>query len=154
MPPEVTVQMVSPRIMAAVRKRVKGVEVPTAFRAPLDAVWTYLRARPGLRTDGHNIFLYHHTSGHPATGLDVDFGVEVTRRFASEGDIACVETPGGRAAVVVHRGPYAGMSAAHGALHRWCHANGHNIGAFSWEVYGDHTDDESQLETTIVYLLA
>jgi hypothetical protein len=46
------------------------------------------------------------------------------------------------------------MSAAHAALHQWCRANGETIGAASWEIYGDHNDDESQLETTIVYLLA
>jgi hypothetical protein len=37
---------------------------------------------------------------------------------------------------------------------RWCRDNGETIGAYSWEIYGDHHDDESRLETTIVYLLA
>jgi GyrI-like small molecule binding domain len=149
----VTVETVAPRILAASRRHIPGVQVPTAFRGPLDAVWAYLNSHPGLRTDGENIFLYHHASGHPASGLDVDFGVEVTRRFAPEGEIICVETPGGRAAVVVHRGSYTDIPAAHGALHRWCNANGHRIGAHSWEIYGDWFDDESRLVTTIVYAL-
>jgi effector-binding domain-containing protein len=119
----------------------------------LDQVWAFLRSHPGLRSDGHNVFLYHHASGHPATGLDIDFGVEVTRPFQAAAPITCVATPAGRAAVVVHRGPYRAMSAAHAALHQWCRDNGETIGAASWEIYGDHHDDESQLETTIVYLL-
>jgi hypothetical protein len=48
----------------------------------------------------------------------------------------------------------ASRSATHDALLRWCKANGATIGAFSWEIYGDYSDDENRLETTIVYLLA
>jgi effector-binding domain-containing protein len=154
MSPAVTIEIVAPRILAAVRGRMRSADIPASFGAALDQVWAFLRSNPGLRRDGHNVFLYHHRSGHPATGMDIDFGVEVTRRFQPVGAIDCVETPAGRAAVAVHRGPYRDMKAAHDAVHRWCKANGETIGAYSWEVYGDHTDDESLLETTIVYLLA
>ena len=65
-----------------------------------------------------------------------------------------METPAGRAALAVHRVPYRDMKVAHDAVHDWCKANGETIGACSWEIYGDHHADESQLETTIVYLLA
>ena len=139
MPPEVTVQAVSPRILAAVRRRVRSADIAASFGSALDQVWAFLRSNPGLRSDGHNVFLYHHRSGHPASGMDVDFGVEVTRKFQPVGPIICVETPAGRAAV---------------AVHRWCRDNGETIGPYSWEIYGDHADDESRLETTIVYLLA
>ena len=154
MAPEVTVETVSPRILAAVRRQVRSADIAAAFASALDQVWAFLRSNPGLRGDGHNIFLYHHRSGHLATGMDVDFGVEVTRRFQPVDPIDCVETPAGRAAVAVHRGPYRGLAAAHDAVHRWCRDNGETIGACSWEIYGDHSDDESRLETTIVYLLA
>jgi len=150
----VTVQTAAPRILAAVHRQVTVGEVAKAFAPALDQVWAFLRGHPGLRSDGHNVFLYHHRSGHPATGMDVDFGVEVTRKFQPVGPIICVETPAGRAAVAVHRGAYRGMSVAHDAVHRWCRDNGETIGPYSWEIYGDHADDESRLETTIVYLLA
>lgn len=152
--PAVTVETVSPRILAAVRRHVRATFGAATFGSALDQVWVFLRNNPGLRSDGHNVFLYHHRSGHPATGMDVDFGVEVTRHFQPVDPIDCVETPAGRAAIAVHRGPYRDMKAAHDAVHRWCKANGETIGAHSWEIYGDHTDDESQLETTVVYLLA
>ena len=90
---EVKVQTLTPRFLAAVRRRVTIKDIPTAFKPALDSVWAFLGKHPGLRTDGHNIFLYHHES--PAI-MPVDFGVEVVRPFVSEGDVACVTTPARR----------------------------------------------------------
>jgi effector-binding domain-containing protein len=149
----VTVETVSPRILAAVRRHVKVADIPTAFKPALDQVWAFLRSHPGLRSDGHNVFLYDHTSGGPAKGMDVHFGAEVTRHFQASGNVSTVETPQGRAAVTVHRGPYRDMAAGHAAIHRWIRDNGECMGAWSWEIYGDHNDEESKLETTIAYLL-
>jgi effector-binding domain-containing protein len=147
---EVKVETVSPRILAAVRRRVAIKDISTAFKPALDAVWAFLRSHPGLRTDGHNIFLYHHET--PAI-MPIDFGVEVVRTFTGEGDVACVTTPTGEAAVVVHRGPYTQIGAAHQALLEWCIANGRKIGAYSLEIYGDWSEDPEKLETTVQYLL-
>jgi effector-binding domain-containing protein len=147
---KVSTETFAPRILAAVRRRVPVKEIPTAFKPALDLVWDCLRRNRGLRTDGHNIFLYHHENPEIVT---VDFGVEVVRPFAAEGDVSCVTTPEGEAAVVVHRGPYAKMHDAHNALHQWCEANGRNIGDHSMEIYGDWSNDPEKLETTIVYFL-
>src|SRR5262249_14657536 len=147
---EVKVQTLSPRTLAAVRRRVAIKDIATAFKPALDSVWAFLRTHPGLRTDGHNVFLYHHES--PAM-MPIDFGVEVVRSFVGEGDVTCVTTPVGEAAVVVHRGPYTELAAAHQALHQWCATNGRTIGANSLEIYGDWADDPQKLETTIEYLL-
>lgn len=150
---QIKIASVSPRTLAAVRRHVRMGEVPTAFKPALDQVWAFLGQHPGLRSDGHNVFLYHHVP-NPAEGMNVDFGVEVTRPFEAEGDVACTETPGGEAATILHRGPYSGLAAAHSALHQWCAANGRRIGGHSWENYGDWTSDPPQLETEIAYLLA
>jgi len=147
---EVQLQTLPSRILAAVRRRVAIKDVPTAFKPALDSVWTFLGKHRDLRTDGHNIFLYHHEG--PAI-VTVDFGVEVVRPFDGEGDVACMTTPVGQAAVVVHRGPYAKLPAAHEALRQWCAAKGRTIGAHSLEIYGDWYDDPDKLETTIEYLL-
>jgi effector-binding domain-containing protein len=147
---EVTVQTLPPRILASVQRRVAIKDIPTAFKPALDQVWAFLRKNPGLRTDGHNVFLYHHES--PAI-MPIDFGVEVVRPFVGEGEVACVTTPSGEAAVVVHRGLYSKLFDAHQALHQWCAANNRKIGAHSLEVYGDWTDDPQKLETTVEYLL-
>ncbi len=118
----------------------------------LDLVWAFLNEHKGLRTDGHNVFLYYHVA-QPEAGMPIDFGVEVTRRFDPEGEVRGVETPAGEAAVVRHRGGYGGLPKAHAALRAWCAANMRTIGAYSLEVYGDWSDDPSKLETTIQYLL-
>jgi effector-binding domain-containing protein len=148
----ITVETVEPRILAAINRRVQRGLIGAAFLAVQDGVWEFLRSNPGLRTDGHNVFYYNH-AGNNADGLDVHFGVEVTRRFEPSGRVACIETAGGRAAVTVHRGAYTGLGAAHAALRDWFRANGERIGAWSLEVYGDWHEDEGELETTIVYAL-
>jgi effector-binding domain-containing protein len=106
----VSLQTVRPRILVAVRRRVAIKDIPTAFKPALDQVWAFLRQHSGLRTDGHNIFLYHHESPEI---MPIDFGVEVVRSFVGEGDVTCVTTPAGEAAVVVHRGPYSQLMNAH-----------------------------------------
>jgi len=35
-------------------------------KSALDQVWQFLRSQPGLRIDGHNIFLYDHNEAHKA----------------------------------------------------------------------------------------
>jgi effector-binding domain-containing protein len=150
LPYEVHVQVISPRILSAVRRRIAIRDVSAAFKPALDQVWAFLGNQPGLRTDGHNVFLYHHET--PAI-MSVDFGVEVVRHFVGEGDVACVTTPAGEAAVVVHRGPYSRIHAAHEALNQWCAANHRSVGSHSLEIYDDWCEDPRKLETTIQYLL-
>ena len=115
-------------------------------------VWDFLRTKPGLRTDGHNVFLYHHPSRRDMP-MDVDFGVEVVRAFEPEGEVDAVEIPAGEAAVAVHVGPYDRMKETHDAIHAWREANNRSFAGKSWEIYGDWSDDPAKLETTIVYLL-
>ncbi len=148
----VKIELIRPRLLAAVRRTAAPREVPNAFKPALDLVWAFLRKHEGLRSDGHNVFLYHHVA-RPSDGMPIDFGVEVTRRFDAEGEVRCVETPAGEAAVIVHRGPYRGLPGAHAALHDWCAANGRKIGGYSLEIYGDWSADEQRLETTIQYSL-
>jgi effector-binding domain-containing protein len=152
MDPAVTIEQLPPRLLAAVRRTAAPREIPTAFKPALDLVWAFLAAHKGLRTDGHNVFLYHHVD-RPEAGMPIDFGVEVVRRFEPVGEVRCVETPAGEAAVAVHRGDYGGLSRAHAAVHAWCAANGRTIGGYSLEVYGDWSDDPNGLETTVQYLL-
>ncbi len=149
----VSVRPVPSMKLAAVRRRVVIGGIGAAWRPALDQVWAFLRTQPGLRTDGHNVFLYHHPARRDMP-MDVDFGVEVTRAFESAGEVYPTETPAGMAAVAVHVGPYDRMKETHDAIHAWREGNGRSFGGKSWEIYGDWSDDPSQLETTIVYLLA
>jgi effector-binding domain-containing protein len=150
--PNVTVETVAPRRIAAVRRRVTIGEVGQAWKPALDLVWPFLNARPGLRTDGHNVFIYYHPAKRSAP-MQVDFGVEVAQNFDAEGEIVASETPAGEAATAVHVGPYHRMRETHDAIHAYCSQHGRHIAGTSWEVYGDWSDNPAQLKTTIYYLL-
>ena len=45
------------------------------------------------------------------------------------------------------------MKPAHDAIHQWVSAQGHKLTGASWEVYGDWSDDPTQLRTDIYYQL-
>jgi hypothetical protein len=152
MPVSVTVQTVLPRKLAAVRREVVPGGVGAAWGPALGLVWPLIRSQPGLWSGGHNIFLYHHPE-RPGAPLRCDFGVEVTRTFETAGEVYATETPGGEAAVAVHRGPYNRMNEAHDAIGKWMAANGRESGGHSWEIYGDPTPNPADTETTVVYLL-
>jgi effector-binding domain-containing protein len=148
----VSVHRVTAQPLAAARDRMPAREIPSRFRHSLDKVWDYLRAHPGLRTDGHNVFLYRHDM-NAAGAMTIDFGVQVTRAFEADGDVRCVMTPEGEVASTVHVGAYDGLKRAHDAVHAWIGANDRRVGGWSWEIYGDWNDDPLKLETQVLYLL-
>jgi effector-binding domain-containing protein len=150
---DISVEVVQPRKIAAVRRQVTIGAVGSAWKPALDQVWSFLRGQPGLRTDGHNIFLYHHPARR-GNAMDVDFGVEVTRSFSASGEVFETTTPAGEAAIAVHRGGYDRLQETHHAIHHWAESQGRTFAGRSWEIYGDWSDDPSKLETMVVYLLS
>jgi len=152
MPVSVNLRTVEPRKLAAVRREVAPGAVGSAWGPALDKVWEFIRSQPGLRTDGHNIFVYHHPA-EPGAPILCDFGVEVRSTFETAGEVYATETPGGAAAVAVHRGPYDRMNEAHDAISKWMAANQRESAGRSWEIYVDPTPDPANTETTVVYLL-
>jgi effector-binding domain-containing protein len=149
----IAVKRVAAQPIAAVERRMRAADIAKGFKEPLDKVWAFLKAHPGLRTDGHNLFLYRHDMDE-AGAMTIDFGVQVTRTFEAEGEVRCVMTPAGEAASAMHRGPYSGLAEAHGAVHAWLAETGRKSAGWSWEIYGDWSNDPAQLETEIVYLLS
>jgi effector-binding domain-containing protein len=149
---DVSVRTVASVKLAAVRRRVAISGVGTAWKPALDQVWEFLRTQPGLRIDGHNVFLYHHPARRDLP-MDVDFGVEVCCGFDGAGEVYATETPAGQVAVAVHVGGYDRIKETHDAIHAWREANNRSFAGESWEIYSDWSDDPSKLETTIMYLL-
>ena len=149
---QVVTKTVSPQPLAAVRRRVLARDIGRTWKPALDLVWEFLRQHEGLRTSGHNCFLYH-LSDQRGAPMDIDFGVQVVRPFESEGEIICTETPAGEVAMTTHVGSYDKLAGAYDAIHSWRAATGRAFGAYSWEIYGDWTDDTTKLETQVVYLL-
>ena len=152
MPVSVNIVNVLPRKLAAVRREVAPGAVGSAWGPAVGKVWEFIHSQPGLWTDGHNIFLYHHPK-QPGAPIVCDFGVEVTRTFQTTGEVYATETPGGEAAVAVHRGPYTRMNEAYIAIETWMAANRRESAGQAWEIYGDPTPDPADTETTVVHLL-
>src|ERR1700745_2010042 len=104
LPASVSVRTVQPRKLAAVRREVAPGAVGAAWGPALGKVWAFICSKPGLWTDGHNIFLYHPPT-QPGAPILCDFGVEVTRTFETAGEVYATETPEGEAAVAFLGGP-------------------------------------------------
>ena len=150
---KVVIQTVRAQPLAAVRRRALGRDIGRIWKPALDLVWEFLRRHEGLRTDGHNCFVYHHPTLRGAS-MDIEFGVQVTRPFEGEGEVVCTETPAGEVAMATHVGSYDKLAAAHDAILSWRAATGRTFSGCSWEIYGDWTDDTTKLETQVVYLLS
>jgi effector-binding domain-containing protein len=150
---EVSIQHVSARILAAVRRSVLPGQIAGVWKPALDQVWAFLQQTPGLRTDGHNIFLYHHPANRQSP-MNVDFGVQVTRAFERSGEVFSAETPAGKVATALHVGPYERLGDTHKAIHAWATANKITFAGKSWEIYGDWAEDAAKLETRVEYLLS
>src|SRR5580692_10722826 len=133
---DISVRTVASMKLAAVRRHVAITGLGTAGKPALDQVWKFLRTQPGLRTDGHNVFLYHHPARRDLA-MDVDFGVEVTRSFETAGEVYATETPAGMVAVAVHVGAYDCIKETHDAIYLWCEASNWAFAGKSWEIYGD-----------------
>jgi effector-binding domain-containing protein len=122
------------------------------WRPALDNVWAFLGRHEGLRTGGHNVFVYHHPP-RPGAPMEADFGLEVTRAFEAEGEVVSTHTPGGEVASTVHVGPYERIGDANAGIEAWCRSHGRLLGGISWEIYGDPSDDPAKPEVQVLYLL-
>jgi effector-binding domain-containing protein len=146
---EVTIESVAEQLVAAARQRTTYAAISREIGALLDGPWAFLRAHPGLRTDGHNVAIYRNN----ANGGSIEVGVQVLHPFEETALVVCSATPGGRVARAAHYGPYDQLGAAHDAVMAWCREHGHETTMPFWEIYGDWDDDPAKLRTDVLYLL-
>jgi effector-binding domain-containing protein len=146
MPYQVTETDIVARPTAVVAATTTWQEFPTLWRDLLDEVWTCLRAG-GVVHGCRNIMLYWDDTPH------VEVGVELHVPCPLTGRVAASTLPAGQVAMTVHRGPYAGLAAAHRAVLDWCAAQGRRPAGPRWEVYGPHRDDPAAVWTEVYYLL-
>src|SRR5258708_39805195 len=111
---DVTIERTAECPTAVVRANTTWREFPTLWRSLLDDVWAFLRATPGLRTDGHNIMLYRHNV--PGVEVAVEVGVQVTASFEAAGRVVPSTLPATEAATAIHAGDPAEIGAAYDAI--------------------------------------
>jgi effector-binding domain-containing protein len=136
---------------AVVKANTTWPEFRTLWPTLLDEVWAFLRATPGLRTDGHNVMLYRHTV--PGVEVAVEVGVQVTGRFEPAGRVVPSILPAVEAATT-RAGTTAHIGAAHEAVRAWCAAHGRELTGVSWEIYGDPDPRTGTVEVTVFWELA
>jgi effector-binding domain-containing protein len=133
-------------------ERVLAAERPTAVIVETTTWEAFPALGPRLLDEvrsvaaGRNVMLYR-----DATPV-VEVGV-LASGFTPHGRVVASALPAGTVARTVHRGPYAGLGAAHRAVLEWCAGHGHVPTGMRWEVYGPHRDDPAQLETEICWQL-
>ena len=83
----------------------------------------------------------------------VEVGVLVGRRFEAVERVVPSQLPGGRVAMAVHRGDYAGLGRAHDAVDRFAANRGLELAGPRWEIYGHWSADPGDIETEVYWLL-
>jgi effector-binding domain-containing protein len=151
MPSDVTIERTTECPTAVVKANTTSREYPTLWRTLLDEVWEFLRATPGLRTEGHNVMLYRRT--FPDVEFAVEVGVQVTRSFEATGRVVPSTLPAAEAATV-RAGSAAEIGAAHNAVRAWCAAQRRAVTGVSWEIYGDPDPHTGEFEVAVYWQLA
>ena len=149
---EVTIERTAECPTAVVKANTTWREFPALWRTILDEVWAFLRARPGLRTEGHNVMLYR--SGIRGVEVAVEVGVQVTDSFEAAGRIVPSRLPAAEAATTVHTGTPAEIGAAHDAVRAWCSAQRRKLTGVRWEIYGDPDPQTGHFEVAVYWELA
>ena len=121
-------------------------EFPALWQVLLNEVWACLRAG-GITRGCRNIMLYLDDVPH------VEVGVLLSQACPLTAPVVTSALPAGQAAMTVHRGPYAGLGAAHQAVQDWCAGQGLRTAGPRWEVYGPHDEDPANVWTEVHYLL-
>jgi effector-binding domain-containing protein len=140
----VTVQQVKPHWIAAARGGYEKGRVSATMLGLLGVAWDFIK-RSGVKSDGQNVAIYRREW--------MEAGARVFEKFEDAGEIRCVATPAGPAAMVVHMGPYELLGDVHKAIREWCAANGREMEGTNWEIYGHHEEDPARRRTDVFYLL-
>ncbi len=148
--PDVHIETVAPRLIAAVRERTSFPTLAQSIRAGLDKVWPQIIDR-----SGRNVVIYHPSE---PTGLgrqfEIETGVEVPEGFVPKAPAYLRHTPGGRVVTGAHIGSYDRMRTTYEAVEAHVRQHGLKLRGASWEVYGHWNEDTSKLRTDIFYPIA
>ncbi|TMG41375.1 MAG: AraC family transcriptional regulator [Chloroflexi bacterium] len=149
---QVRVERTTESPTAVVKANTTWREFPTLWRTLLDDVWAFLRSRPGLRTEGHNVMVYR--NGVSGVEVAVEVGVQVTQSFETAGRVVPSTLPAGEAAATVHTGAPSEIGEAHDAVVAWCSAQRRELTGVRWEIYGDPDPKTGHFDVAVYWQLA
>lgn len=136
------------RPTAVAKGRASFEELPQEIQRLIDVVYEGLR-KAGISRTGKNIVLYDDHSDE----MEIEVGVEVSDLIEASELVVSSVLPSGAVAKTLHTGSYSDLHKAHRAIQDWCEDNDRKLAGPNWEIYGHWSDDESQLETDVYYLL-
>lgn len=137
---------------AVVRGRVPADQLPGFFDKAYAEVFTVLKEQ-GIGPVGPPFGRYLSMSDT----VEVEAGVGTERAIEPSGEVQPVVLPGGRAARLVHEGPYERLGESWRELEAWITALGEKPGGAPYEEYVSEPDpatDPERLHTVIVWPLA
>jgi len=98
-------------------------------------------------------FSRYHAHDLASGTFEIEAGMPLAVATPGEGSILGSELPGGRAAVLIHRGPYETLGESHSKLQEWAAAHELRAAGGPWEEYVTDPGtqpDSAQWETRIV----
>ena len=144
---DVTVKELPARLALTVRRRVSMATIAVAMGEAFGAIMAHAGAG-GAQFAGPPFALY---PGGMADEYDMVVCMPVAPGATAGPGVDLEEVPGGTVASTMHKGPYASVGEAYGALQAWMAANGKQPGAPVREVYLNDPGSvpESELLTEI-----
>lgn len=139
----------TPQRLLAIRTLTSRTALGGTIASSLEAVWAYLN-RQVSATVGPAIVVYHRCDEDM---LDIDVGFPVAELIEGSDRVQPIDLPGGRAATLLHVGPYEALSEAHAALEAWMRTHGHSPAGPRFEVYWvdpGQAADPKDLRTEVV----
>jgi AraC family transcriptional regulator len=106
-------------------------------------------------------YVRYHDWGGDVADLELGFPVDVPAgalpalASCTPGVAGAADLPAGRAAVLVHRGPYSGLPGAFRLLEAWCRDRGLDLEHGPWESYVDNPElvPPDELRTEVIWPL-
>jgi len=117
---DVRIEQLSSRPLAVVRRRAALRELAKVVPDTCGKVWNVVRNQK-IKGAGRHVAIYLDDQ------INLEVGVELDAPYVGQGEVIGSATPAGRAASVVHFGPYDRLSEAHRAIREWCMENGYSL---------------------------